>query len=120
MALFFGIDLGTQNVKACIFTETGKSVSEDCQSYEFDTPHSGWAEEDAEVWSKTNIIFTGATIPYGFDPGDNATEIYKFYIVTLTEDELVFAVLYDPSDPAEAEPWAEAYYWCFKREGFNY
>ena len=50
MALFIGIDIGTQTVKVCISTEDGKTVAVKSRTYEFLTPHPNWAEQDAEEW----------------------------------------------------------------------
>jgi xylulokinase len=49
-----GIDIGTSGVRAAIFDEDGNLVSLGRRGYEFQHPHPGWSELDAEeVWQKT-------------------------------------------------------------------
>jgi xylulokinase len=45
-----GIDLGTSSVKALIVDTEGKVKAESSRAYQFDSPHNGYAEQDAEVW----------------------------------------------------------------------
>lgn len=50
MALMMGIDLGTSSLKTIIIDETGEMKALSKRSYQFDTPHTGYAEQDPEVW----------------------------------------------------------------------
>ena len=50
MKYYIGIDLGTSAVKLLLLSETGvirKTVSE---SYSVSYPHTGWSEQDPELW----------------------------------------------------------------------
>jgi xylulokinase len=49
-----GLDIGTTGCKATIFRADGSIVSQGRREYGIDTPHAGWAEQDAElVWRLT-------------------------------------------------------------------
>jgi xylulokinase len=49
-----GLDIGTTGCKATIFRADGSIVSQGRREYGIDTPHPGWAEQDAElVWRLT-------------------------------------------------------------------
>lgn len=48
--MFVGIDLGTQSVKVCIFSETGRKISASSHNYDFSVPRQGWAEQEPESW----------------------------------------------------------------------
>ena len=50
MALLMGIDLGTSSLKTIIIDEAGEMKALSKRSYRFDSPHSGFAEQDPEVW----------------------------------------------------------------------
>jgi len=45
-----GIDLGTQSLKVCVYTEKGALASLESRTYDFDIPYPGWAEQAPEVW----------------------------------------------------------------------
>jgi len=45
-----GIDLGTQSLKVIITDLRGNIRAEEAQSYRFDSPRPGWAEQDPEDW----------------------------------------------------------------------
>jgi xylulokinase len=48
--LLMGIDLGTSGLKTIVIEEKGKVLVEDKCSYSFDSPKSGYAEQDPDVW----------------------------------------------------------------------
>lgn len=49
-----GLDIGTTGCKATIFRIDGSVMSQGRREYGVDTPHAGWAEQDAElVWRLT-------------------------------------------------------------------
>lgn len=50
MALLMGIDLGTSSLKTIIIDEAGVVKALSKRSYLFDTPSSGFAEQDPDVW----------------------------------------------------------------------
>lgn len=46
-----GLDIGTTGCKAIVFREDGTILGRASREYAIDTPHPGWAEQDAErVW----------------------------------------------------------------------
>ncbi|PIE34836.1 xylulokinase [candidate division KSB3 bacterium] len=50
MAYFLGIDIGTSSTKSLLLRENGDVIAIGQQAYDFETPHSGWAEQDPETW----------------------------------------------------------------------
>ena len=48
--MLLGIDLGTSSVKAALIQPDGRCLAVGSQPYGIDTPQSGWAEQDPEVW----------------------------------------------------------------------
>ena len=70
MRYVIGLDVGTTCVKALLFDETGNIVSSAKYDDELFTPCQGWAEQDAEHWTKLSAkviqsIITGSAV----DPG---------------------------------------------------
>jgi len=58
-----GIDIGTSGTKAILLTIDGEIVAQKKDNYSFATPHSGWAEADADDWlnAVTSLIRTLAS-----------------------------------------------------------
>ena len=50
MSYLLGIDIGTSSTKSLLLEESGKVITIGQKAYDFDTPHSGWAEQEPEVW----------------------------------------------------------------------
>ncbi|MEG2259457.1 MAG: FGGY family carbohydrate kinase, partial [Oscillospiraceae bacterium] len=50
MAYLMGIDIGTSSLKTIIIDECGNVKSISARSYQYDSPHAGYAEQDPEVW----------------------------------------------------------------------
>ncbi len=48
--LFLGLDLGTTNAKAAIYTRQGKLVAESSAAYATSYPQPGWAEQQPAAW----------------------------------------------------------------------
>jgi len=71
--------------------------------------------DGTNVWSEGSITFTGSSIPCGI-LGDDVLQ-YKFWIVKLTEDELILSA---PEDGDSADAWSNAWFYHFKREGYEY
>ncbi|WP_461633939.1 hypothetical protein [Labilibaculum euxinus] len=67
------------------------------------------------VWSEGSIKLTGHSIPCGIT-GDDKIQ-YRFWIVKLTEDELILSV---PEGGANADAWSGAWFYHYKREGYVY
>ncbi|MFT9469723.1 FGGY family carbohydrate kinase, partial [Leuconostoc pseudomesenteroides] len=45
-----GIDVGTSGTKAMLITTSGEVIAQKKDNYSFSTPHSGWAEANAQDW----------------------------------------------------------------------
>ena len=58
-----GIDIGTSGTKAILLTTDGEIVAQRKDNYSFVTPHTGWAEANAEDWlnAVTSLIRTLAS-----------------------------------------------------------
>ena len=50
MRYLLGIDIGTSSAKSVLLSESGDVVAIGQEAYDFDTPRSGWAEQEPEVW----------------------------------------------------------------------
>jgi xylulokinase len=50
MPYLLGVDIGTEGTKVVVVDEKGHIVTKAYQSYSFDVPQSGWAEQDPIVW----------------------------------------------------------------------
>ncbi|MBU9726352.1 xylulokinase [Diplocloster modestus] len=50
MSYLMGIDLGTSSLKTLIMDESGHVKSISARSYQFDSPHNGYAEQDPGQW----------------------------------------------------------------------
>lgn len=51
----FGIDIGTTAVKTVLISSSGRMVDEATQSHPLIALHTGWAEEDAEIWWENTV-----------------------------------------------------------------
>lgn len=81
--------------------------------------HQVFYGDDASsgIWSYGKITFTNHTIPLGFQPNvEGNPYAYVFDILTLTEDELILAL----PEPGSVAPWNAAWFYQFKRKGYNY
>lgn len=47
---FLGLDLGTSMLKATVIHATGRILAFEAQEIPIDSPSSGWAEEDPDMW----------------------------------------------------------------------
>jgi xylulokinase len=47
---FIGIDIGTEGLKVVALSSAGRVITRVVESYHFDVPQPGWAEQDPEVW----------------------------------------------------------------------
>ena len=50
MQVVMGIDVGTEGTKVLLLDEKGQIVGQAYQAYSFDSPQSGWTEQDPNVW----------------------------------------------------------------------
>ncbi len=50
MKLLMGIDLGTSGLKSIVLDDSGSIQAVARSSYNYDTPHYGYAEQDPELW----------------------------------------------------------------------
>lgn len=55
MAILLGIDLGTSSVKSILMDEAGRILAIGQESYTFDIPREGWAEQDPDVWWTASV-----------------------------------------------------------------
>ncbi|MBS2211953.1 hypothetical protein KEM09_11090 [Carboxylicivirga mesophila] len=72
-------------------------------------------DADGAEWSQGSIKLTGHSIPCGIIGSDVIQ--YEFWIVKLTEDEMVLCA---PEGGAGADPWSGAWFFHYKREGYEY
>lgn len=74
-------------------------------------------DPNGNVWSLGKITFTNHTIPMGFEPNTSGKPLhYTFDILKLTADELVLAF----PEPGVNAAWGTAWFYMFKRKGYNY
>jgi sugar (pentulose or hexulose) kinase len=50
-----GVDIGTQSTKALVVDASGRVLGEYAQAYPLDTPHPGWAQQDADDWLRAVV-----------------------------------------------------------------
>lgn len=50
MAYLMGIDLGTSSLKTLLMNEKGEALAVSARAYQYDSPISGYAEQNPEVW----------------------------------------------------------------------
>ena len=55
MSLLMGIDLGTSSIKTIVMTQDGEILSIANRTYEINSPHLGWAEQDPEEWWRCTL-----------------------------------------------------------------
>lgn len=60
MNCLLGIDLGTSSLKTIVLTQDGRILSSHAIDYQYDSPVTGYAEQDPEVWwnACVNTIIT--------------------------------------------------------------
>lgn len=64
-----GLDIGTTGCKAIVFSTEGSILSHSTREYPILTPHSGWAEQDAEaVWQLAWDALSEAAVGASNDP----------------------------------------------------
>lgn len=69
MSLLLGVDLGTSSLKTLLMDEDGNVRAGANRAYQFDTPYSGYAEQEPGVWWKafketlSEILATGQINP---------------------------------------------------------
>lgn len=93
-------------------------VSENGQNTKgtFDLRIAPVKDGEGKVWAIGSIELSGATIPHGISVNESSKAVYKFTICTLNENELVLS--YNTKNLTS--PGTEAWFWVFKRKGFNY
>ena len=71
MSFLMGIDLGTSSLKVLIMNEMGDVKAVSAKSYQFDTPHPGFAEQDTAVWwDACCACIKSALMQLGSDPAE--------------------------------------------------
>jgi xylulokinase len=48
--LLLGVDIGTQSTRAALLATDGRTVAAAARAYDLQTPRSGWAEQDPDLW----------------------------------------------------------------------
>lgn len=56
MGMVLGIDLGTTNVKACLYTEAGVFVDSGSEGYGLLQPREGWKEQNPQAWWRATCL----------------------------------------------------------------
>lgn len=105
--LYFDLD-GGANVKT---SENGKE-----SKGTFDLNLEDIKDGDGNIWAIGNMELAGTTIPHGISQNENQKTVYKFNICTLNENELVLS--YNTKNLTSSG--TEAWFWVFKRKGYNY
>ena len=57
-----GIDLGTSGLKAAVLDKNGRLLASAGKEYAIDSPHSGWAEQDPDIWYQAACIAVRHTL----------------------------------------------------------
>ena len=71
MAYLLGIDLGTSSLKTIVLSTDGKILAANAVDYSFDSPVTGWAEQDPEVWWDACVrTIRAAVAEAGIDPAE--------------------------------------------------
>lgn len=105
--LFFDLN-GAANIKT---SENGTS-----SKGTFDLRLDAIKDGEGNVWAIGNMELSGATIPHGISINEDSKTVYKFNICTLSENELVLSYNTKNLNSSGTEAW----FWRFKRKGFNY
>lgn len=64
------IDIGTQSTRALVITATGTILAKASYEYGLQTPHPGWAQQDAEEWWQATVATIQSVLQQsGVDPG---------------------------------------------------
>ncbi|NJN45118.1 MAG: xylulokinase, partial [Anaerolineae bacterium] len=56
MDYVIGVDIGSQSVKAVLFSVEGKYIAETSEEYSIDYPHPLWAEQPVERWTNALVL----------------------------------------------------------------
>ena len=75
MPLVIGIDLGTSSTKTIVLDESGDVLATASASYEMQTPHPGWVEQDAGDWWTAICKTTRAVVADLWAQGRSVDEI---------------------------------------------
>jgi xylulokinase len=75
MKYLMGIDIGTSSLKTMIIDETGATKALSRQSYHYDSPSGGYAEQDPEVWWNACITTIRDALQKSRIPGEDITAV---------------------------------------------
>jgi xylulokinase len=70
MAYVLGVDIGTEGTKVVAVDSNGQIVGKAYQSYSFEVPRSGWAEQDPHMWWESFKTCLKELWTAGFRPSD--------------------------------------------------
>jgi xylulokinase len=73
MEYLMGIDIGTSSLKTMIIDESGEIKALSSQSYQYDSPETGYAEQDPEVWWNACIMTIRDALKKSGIPGERIT-----------------------------------------------
>lgn len=75
MEYLMGIDIGTSSLKTMIIDESGVIKALSIQSYQYDSPSVGYAEQDPEVWWEACILTIRDALQKSGIPSENITAV---------------------------------------------
>ena len=86
--MYLGLDLGTSGLKGLIVSPDGVPLAEASASYDVSQPHSGWAEQDPQLWldAAINILCSFRT---------NHTKLYSKISTIAVSGQMHGAVIVD-------------------------
>jgi xylulokinase len=83
-----GLDVGTTGCKAIVFDDEGRILGQGAREYAILTPHSNWAEQDAEaVWQFAwDALGEAVTLAQGDPPAALALSVQGEAVIPVDED----------------------------------
>jgi sugar (pentulose or hexulose) kinase len=73
--LLLGVDIGTQSTRAAFLTLDGKVIASASRGQEMQTPRSGWAEQDPDMWWSHTITCIKEALAQGAVTADEVLGI---------------------------------------------
>ncbi|UOF91090.1 xylulokinase [Fodinisporobacter ferrooxydans] len=72
MAYVLGVDVGTEGTKVIVIDQKGDIVQKAYRSYAFETPQSGWTEQDPDIWWQAFVACLQELWRQGIQPSEVA------------------------------------------------
>lgn len=73
MQYFIGIDIGTSSTKVVLTNTAGEVVATASNGYPCEHPHTGWSEQDPELWYQTAVTGVRSVVTEAGVAGDDVT-----------------------------------------------